>query len=171
MAPAPAAAPSTRVDNRLVIRRSDGARGTIPERRRCPLTVWFTVQLDDRPGSLARVATALAERGVNITGIVGVAEDPEVYWELGHRKSHAAADLHKAQREVGDEPGHTVFLKNPTKDGEFWTIEDWLDYSDESDAQILERGAPEGARPPTPEELTEMREKRRRAAAEAEPIE
>ena len=39
------------------------------------MTVWFTVQLDDRPGSLAQVATALAERGVNISGIVGVAED------------------------------------------------------------------------------------------------
>ena len=32
------------------------------------MTVWFTVQLADRPGSLARVATALAERNVNITG-------------------------------------------------------------------------------------------------------
>ena len=41
------------------------------------MTVWFTVQLDDRPGSLARVAAALAERGVNITGIVGVAEDTD----------------------------------------------------------------------------------------------
>ena len=41
------------------------------------MTVWFTVQLDDRPGALARVATALAERGVNITGIVGVAEDTD----------------------------------------------------------------------------------------------
>ena len=41
------------------------------------MTVWFTVQLDDRPGSLARVANALAERGVNITGIVGVAEDTD----------------------------------------------------------------------------------------------
>jgi hypothetical protein len=39
------------------------------------VTVWFTVQLEDRPGSLARVAAALADRGVNITGIVGVAED------------------------------------------------------------------------------------------------
>ena len=39
------------------------------------MTVWFTVQLADQPGSLARVATALAERKVNITGIVGVAED------------------------------------------------------------------------------------------------
>ena len=39
--------------------------------------VWFTVQLEDRPGSLARVATALGEAGVNITGIVGVAEDTD----------------------------------------------------------------------------------------------
>ncbi len=39
--------------------------------------IWFTVQLEDRPGALARVAAALAERRVNITGIVGVAEDTE----------------------------------------------------------------------------------------------
>ena len=41
------------------------------------MTVWFTVKLDDQPGSLARVATALGERHVNITGIVGVAEDTD----------------------------------------------------------------------------------------------
>jgi hypothetical protein len=41
------------------------------------VTIWFTVQLDDKPGSLARVATALGERNVNITGIVGVAEDTD----------------------------------------------------------------------------------------------
>jgi hypothetical protein len=41
------------------------------------VTVWFTVQLADSPGSLARVATALGERNVNITGIVGVAEDTD----------------------------------------------------------------------------------------------
>ena len=41
------------------------------------VTVWFTVQLDDKPGSLARVAGALGERGVNITGIVGIAEDTD----------------------------------------------------------------------------------------------
>jgi hypothetical protein len=41
------------------------------------VSVWFTVQLDDRPGSLARVATALGERGINITAIVGVAEDTD----------------------------------------------------------------------------------------------
>jgi hypothetical protein len=39
--------------------------------------VWFTVQLDDRPGALATVARALADRNVNITGIVGVAEDAD----------------------------------------------------------------------------------------------
>jgi hypothetical protein len=52
-------------------------RGTIGATGGAVLTVWFTVKLDDRPGSLARVATALAERGVNITGIVGVAEDTD----------------------------------------------------------------------------------------------
>ena len=41
------------------------------------MSVWFTVQLDDKPGSLARVASALGDRGVNITGIVGVAEDTD----------------------------------------------------------------------------------------------
>lgn len=41
------------------------------------MTVWFTVQLEDRPGSLARVAAALAQRGVNITAIVGIAEDTD----------------------------------------------------------------------------------------------
>lgn len=41
------------------------------------MTVWFTVQLEDKPGSLARVASALADHGVNITGIVGVAEDTD----------------------------------------------------------------------------------------------
>lgn len=39
--------------------------------------VWFTVELEDKPGSLARVAAALGERGVNIKAIVGVAEDTE----------------------------------------------------------------------------------------------
>ena len=41
------------------------------------MMVWFTVELEDKPGSLARVANALGEAGVNITGIVGVAEDTE----------------------------------------------------------------------------------------------
>jgi hypothetical protein len=39
------------------------------------MPTWFTVRLADRPGSLAQLASALGEAGVNITGIVGVAED------------------------------------------------------------------------------------------------
>jgi hypothetical protein len=41
------------------------------------VSVWFTVKLDDRPGALAQMAAALAERGVNIAGIVGIAEDTD----------------------------------------------------------------------------------------------
>lgn len=41
------------------------------------MSVWFTVKLDDRPGALAQMATALADRGVNIAGIVGIAEDTD----------------------------------------------------------------------------------------------
>ena len=39
--------------------------------------VWFTVQLDDKPGALARMAAALGERKINITAIVGIAEDTD----------------------------------------------------------------------------------------------
>ncbi|GAC1664052.1 MAG: hypothetical protein NVS9B8_03850 [Candidatus Limnocylindrales bacterium] len=53
------------------------------------MTVWFTVKLDDRPGALARMATALADRGVNIAGIVGIAEDTN--GELMLETSDAAA--------------------------------------------------------------------------------
>src|SRR5439155_26677160 len=52
-------------------------RGTIAATGGAVLTVWFTLKLDDRPGSLARVAAALGDRGVNITRIVGVAEDTD----------------------------------------------------------------------------------------------
>ena len=39
--------------------------------------VWFTVDLSDKPGSLAKMAAALAERGINISAIVGIAEDTD----------------------------------------------------------------------------------------------
>jgi hypothetical protein len=53
------------------------------------VSVWFTVKLDDRPGALAQMAGALAERGVNIAGIVGIAEDTD--GELMLETSDAAA--------------------------------------------------------------------------------
>ncbi len=39
--------------------------------------VWFTVQLEDRPGALAAMADALARQGININAIVGIAEDTD----------------------------------------------------------------------------------------------
>jgi hypothetical protein len=55
--------------------------------------VWFTVQLEDRPGSLARVAAALGDRGVNITAMVGIAEDTDgaLMLETSDASSTAAA--------------------------------------------------------------------------------
>jgi hypothetical protein len=39
--------------------------------------IWFTVELSDKPGSLAKMAAALGDRGINITAIVGIAEDTD----------------------------------------------------------------------------------------------
>ena len=39
--------------------------------------VWFTVMLDDKPGALARMAKAIGDKGINITAIVGIAEDTD----------------------------------------------------------------------------------------------
>src|SRR3954471_3914162 len=56
---------------------ADARPGTTAATGGARVSVWFTVKLDDRPGALARMATALAERGVNIAGIVGIAEDTD----------------------------------------------------------------------------------------------
>jgi hypothetical protein len=39
--------------------------------------IWFTVELSDKPGSLAKMAAALGECGINISAIVGIAEDTD----------------------------------------------------------------------------------------------
>jgi hypothetical protein len=91
-----------------------------------------------------------------------LAEDPDVYWDIGETVSHAAADLQRAQEEVHDRPGWDVFLKNPHKTtGEFWTIDDWLEQL-ESDSRVMERGAPEGATGPSAEDLAALMERRRK---------
>src|SRR3972149_1255112 len=41
------------------------------------MALWVPGRLAARPGSLARLATALGDRRVNITGIVGVDEDTD----------------------------------------------------------------------------------------------
>ena len=75
------------------------------------MTVWFTLHLDDKPGSLARVTTALADKGVNITGIVGVAEDTDSALMLTTsdptrtREAFAELGLPYEQHDGGAEPG------------------------------------------------------------------
>jgi hypothetical protein len=61
------------------------------------MATWFTVRLDDRPGSLARLASALAERNVNITGIVGVAEDTDGALMLTTADPEATREILAAQ--------------------------------------------------------------------------
>jgi hypothetical protein len=39
--------------------------------------IWFTVELSDKPGSLAKMAAALGDSGINISAIVGIAEDTD----------------------------------------------------------------------------------------------
>jgi hypothetical protein len=56
------------------------------------MSVWFTVELEDKPGSLARVAAALGERGVNIKAIVGVAEDTDGALMLETSDANATRD-------------------------------------------------------------------------------
>ena len=76
------------------------------------MSVWFTVKLDDRPGALARMATALAERGVNIAGIVGIAEDTdgELMLETSDADAtraafDAAGITYEAHSDGGSDPG------------------------------------------------------------------
>ncbi len=74
--------------------------------------VWFTVQLDDKPGALARMAEALAKKGINITAIVGIAEDTEGALMLstsdpvGTRKAFEALKLDFAEHDP--DAGFTV---------------------------------------------------------------
>jgi hypothetical protein len=83
--------------------------------RRCGV-IWFTVELSDKPGSLAKMAAALGESGINIGAIVGIAEDTDGALMLatsdaeGTRKVFTALGLafeeHNAEEgfEIGDNP-------------------------------------------------------------------
>jgi hypothetical protein len=87
--------------------------GTIRQTGGARVTVWFTVKLDDRPGALARMATALADRGVNIAGIVGIAEDTdgELMLETSNAEETRAAfdaagiDYQAHDADGGNDPG------------------------------------------------------------------
>jgi hypothetical protein len=58
--------------------------------------IWFTVELSDKPGSLARMAAALGERGINIGAIVGIAEDTDGALMLATSDAPGTRDAFKA---------------------------------------------------------------------------
>lgn len=78
--------------------------------------IWFTVELSDKPGSLSKMAAALGDRGINISAIVGIAEDTDGALMLATSDAagtrNAFADLglafeeHNAEEglEIGDHP-------------------------------------------------------------------
>jgi hypothetical protein len=85
-----------------------------------------------------------------------LAEDPGVMWELGHRVNYAAKDLADAAKETESEPWVSAYLKNPSKAGDFWTIDEYLQNL-ENDSKPMERGAPGGGHVPEPEDNIERK--------------
>jgi hypothetical protein len=70
--------------------------------------VWFTVELSDKPWSLAKMAATLGDEGINITAIVGIAEDTDGALMLattdaeGTRKAFAALGLAFEEHDPGE---------------------------------------------------------------------
>lgn len=90
-------------------------------------------------------------------------EDPDVYWEVEAVVDFAARTVLEDRKDKEDDPGIIFFPTNPTKtNGSFWTFEQWIEYQ-QSEDRVMDRGQPDGARPPTPEELHAMQERRRMA--------
>jgi hypothetical protein len=90
-------------------------------------------------------------------------EDPEVYWDIGSSVDYSVKTLsdEAAKYKDGVPPEVNHFVKNPHKAGEFWTMEEWLEWRESlEDGPPIDRDAPEGARPPLPEELAEMQRAR-----------
>lgn len=83
-----------------------------------------------------------------------LAEDPDVYWEIGERVDFAIKEVAQASEKYKDGVPRelTLYPKNPTKDGEFWTLEEWMDNMDKDQVR-LDRGAPEGGHAPTLDEI------------------
>lgn len=96
-------------------------------------------------------------------------EDPDVYWEVGTQVDYGVKTLvEEADKYKDGMPRElTNYLKNPTKNGDFWTLEEWLDWRErtEDSAPLIDRGAPEGAHPPTAEEMAEMQRLRQERIA------
>ena len=73
----------------------------------------FAIRLSDKPGELARVATALSRYGVNIKSVVGLAVDHQVLVRILTDNAEAArAALSASQITFEDQEVVTVLLEN-----------------------------------------------------------
>lgn len=94
-----------------------------------------------------------------------LAEDPDVYWDTGEIVDYAAQAVSEHASNYKDGVPHeiTIYPKDPVKNGEFWTIDEWLDHLDKDQARA-DRNAPVGGHAPTADEMEQ------REAARAERI-
>lgn len=91
-----------------------------------------------------------------------IAEDPDVYWDIGESIDYSIQTLHEETEKYkeGVPPELRIFTKNPHKTtGEFWTLSEWLDWREKNEPK-LDRSIPEGAHAPTAEEFQEMQRAR-----------
>jgi hypothetical protein len=81
----------------------------------------FAIRMSDRPGELARLATALSRYGVNIKSLAGLAVDHQVLVRiLADNADAARAALVASQIAFEDEEVVTVLLEN--RAGELATV-------------------------------------------------
>lgn len=122
-------------------------------------------QWTDWDFALAEAVTALDSLSSQSGQPRWLAEDPDVYWDVITTVDYSIQQLAEEQRQYkeGVPPEISHYLHNPHKTtGEFWTMEEWLDWREENRdrAPILDRNAPDGARPPTADELVAMQKAR-----------
>lgn len=78
-----------------------------------------------------------------------LAEDPDIDWKIGTIVNFAEQELANAYEKLPeDAKGYHLYLHSPFKQGEMWTLEEWLQ-NVEDDEKRLERGAPVGGHRPT----------------------
>lgn len=84
-------------------------------------------------------------------------DDPDVDWKIGTSVNFAEQQLEEAyEKQDKNVKGVHLFLTDPYKNGEFWGIEEWLDFLENEEKQ-LERNAPQGGHKPTAAENAKRR--------------
>lgn len=96
-----------------------------------------------------------------------LSEDPNVHWGIGRSVDYGVQELEQESAKYKDGVPRevTLYLKDPYKDGDFWTLEEWFEYLDSNESRV-DREAPEGSHAPTPEDrIAVQRAREERIAA------